>query len=194
MVPLKSQTWSFYTFLKWDSIASHVYVYKPRWHKIVSDTSFTASVAQFVNRWLLKFVNSEYTFFANISSDILWSRFMKHKTDMWHAVLGGSLPYSPTIIVLLVVTLIHSIHRAYHIIVIDKLHFWCQRLAWFICVCLFYRDIIFYTPSSIQWKSDICNTTHNSNTIHDLPILASRVWMPLEDTRKSACREWGWHI
>ena len=60
--------------------------------------------------------------------------------------------------------------------------FLVQRLAWFICVCLFYRDIIFYTPSSVQWKSDVFNTTHNSNTIHDLPILASRAWMPLEDT------------
>ena len=148
--------------------------------KSMSFTSFTASVAQFVNRWLLKFFNSEYTLFANLSSDILLSRFMKHKTDMWHAVFGGSLPYSPKVIVLLVVALIHSIHRAYYIIVIDKLRCWCQRLAWFIYVCLFYRDKIFYTPSSIQWKSDICNTTHNSNTIHDLPILASRVWRPLE--------------
>ena len=33
---------------------------------------------------------SQYTFFANLSSDIWWSRFMKRKADMWHALL----PYS----------------------------------------------------------------------------------------------------
>ena len=78
-----------------------------------SFASFNASVAQFVNLWLLRFFNSQYTFFSNLSSDIWWSRFMKHKTDMWHAVLGGSLPYSPTVIILLIVASTRSIHRAY---------------------------------------------------------------------------------
>ena len=74
---------------------------------------FNASVAQLVTPWLLRFFNSQYTFFTNLSSDIWWSRFMEHKADMWHAVLGGSLPYSPTVIILLVVALTRSIHQAY---------------------------------------------------------------------------------
>ena len=76
-------------------------------------TSFNASVAQFVNPWLLRFFNSKYTFLTNLSSDIWWSRFMKHKAEMWHAVLGGSLPYSPTVIILSVVALTRSTHLAY---------------------------------------------------------------------------------
>ena len=56
-----------------------------------SFTRFNASVAHFLNPWLLRFFNSQYTFFTNLSSDIWWSRFMKHKVDKWSRFMNIKL-------------------------------------------------------------------------------------------------------
>ena len=107
-------------------------IYKPSWHKIVSDN-------------VLKIISKCFAIFSNVQIEvifqlqcvccpickpltveifqftihflcqfIIWNMMKSvHEADMWHAVLGGNLPYSPAEIILLVVALTRSIHRAY---------------------------------------------------------------------------------
>ena len=135
MVSLNSQTRSFYTFLKWDSnckscrfiiqvdtklflttclqLLVNVFVSSVM-SKSRSFTSFNASVAQFVNPWLLRFFNSLFTLslpIYHLTYDEVGSWYIRLIYGTRYS--EGSRPYSPTVIIFLFVALTRSIHQAY---------------------------------------------------------------------------------
>ena len=72
---------------------------------------FRTAVARVVKPWWFNCTSSKNTFFASSLSGIWYNRLICRNADIWHEVLGGSLPHSPTVIILLVVALTCKMHR-----------------------------------------------------------------------------------
>ena len=58
--------------------------------------NFRTAVAHVVKPWWFNCTNSKNTFFASSLSGIWYDRLIYRNADIWHEVLGGSLPHSPS--------------------------------------------------------------------------------------------------